>query len=58
MGEVRRKLKHLAIRRNINRHAKVKKLVARLSTADTREREKILEKLRRIAPFNPVLAGK
>jgi hypothetical protein len=48
----------LAIRRNINRHEKVKKLVARLSTADNREREKILEKLRRIAPFNPVLAGK
>jgi hypothetical protein len=58
LGEVRRKQRHLAIRRSINRHEKVKKLIAKLSSADNREREKIMEKIRRIAPFNPVLTGK
>jgi hypothetical protein len=54
MGEVRRKKKHLAIQRKLAKREKVRKLVQKLSTADPKEQEKIIEKIRRVSPYHPI----
>jgi hypothetical protein len=48
MGKVSQTQKHLAIRRSIKRHEKIKKLRARYSLADSKGKEAIILKLKKI----------
>ena len=48
MGEVNRRHRHNAIKRALKRREKVKKLQARYQAADSRAKEAIAEKLKKI----------
>ena len=57
MGEVNRRHRHNEIKRALKRREKVKKLQARYHAADARNKEAIVEKLKKIWAVPAVVAA-
>lgn len=54
MGKITKQHKHNAIKQKRRKHEKIQKLSERFLTADSKEREHILAKIRRVAPAYPL----
>ncbi len=55
MGKVNHRKKHIALKIRHRKKEKIRRLIAKAQTADLRERDALLKKLQRIAPY-PVSA--
>jgi hypothetical protein len=55
MGTINHRKKHIALKIKHRKKEKVRRLIAKAQTADSRERDAILKKIQRIAPY-PVTA--
>jgi hypothetical protein len=53
MGTVNKHRYHIVLKIKHHKKAKLRKLIARLQTADLREREILVKKIQRVAPFSP-----
>ena len=54
MGKITKTHKHNDIKQKRRKHEKIQKLSERFLTADSKERELILAKIRRVAPAYPM----
>jgi hypothetical protein len=54
MGKITKQHKHNAIKQKRRRHEKIQKLSERFISADSKEREHILTKIRKVAPAYPL----
>ena len=55
MGKVNHRKRHIALKINHRKKEKIRRLIAKAQVADLRERDALLKKLQRIAPY-PVSA--
>jgi hypothetical protein len=54
MGKATKRKRHFVIKKREHRREKVTKLKAKYLTVDAREREKILAKMKKVAPEYPL----
>jgi len=54
MGKVRRKARHLAIKRDHQKRTKIGMLKEKLESAESAQRQKIVQKILKLSPAYPV----